>query len=341
MHFSNLAVATVALLALAADRVEAQHLYWDTRGSADATCVYGEVTVLATHHPIYYCGANWHPGEPAGAIAVSSTTARTSGGRSSRSGTRPRRSTRRSRGPTPRRSITASGARGEGGHTHMLWDWQVGDTFRFFVQKRPGTAPGTTDVHYFVHDRTSKVCAHRHHHQPRWGHKGRGQRDDHRRGWSRLVPGELMSALSSRGQQHAGSQTDCRAGFMSPLGRFCRGGPPRGFAASVSSWSNGLVLVTEIPQSRGPSCAEADPHPCASENLRASPRGGIHREPGRGVPVAPRTRSVTCAGGFASGGPTPSVPTTAGPGPCRTRSPRSPATPRWPDVGSIRPGGPS
>jgi hypothetical protein len=44
----------------------AQHLWWNLEGQRDATCLYGEITVLATHPAIYYCDANWHPGEPAG-----------------------------------------------------------------------------------------------------------------------------------------------------------------------------------------------------------------------------------------------------------------------------------
>ena len=45
---------------------QAQHLWWNLEDQKEATCLYGEITVLATHHGIYYCGANWHPGEPAG-----------------------------------------------------------------------------------------------------------------------------------------------------------------------------------------------------------------------------------------------------------------------------------
>src|SRR4051794_37482571 len=50
----------------------AQHLWWkiDKPAAAGkpaaATCIFGEITVLATSPGIYYCGANWHPGEPAG-----------------------------------------------------------------------------------------------------------------------------------------------------------------------------------------------------------------------------------------------------------------------------------
>src|SRR5580704_15719515 len=66
---SRMATAMLAAMVLAIiGRSEAasSHLWWDTSGQEKATCVYGEITVLATHDPIYYCGANWHPGLPAG-----------------------------------------------------------------------------------------------------------------------------------------------------------------------------------------------------------------------------------------------------------------------------------
>ena len=40
-----------------------QHLWWNLDGQRDATCLYGEITVLATSPGTYYCGANRHPGE--------------------------------------------------------------------------------------------------------------------------------------------------------------------------------------------------------------------------------------------------------------------------------------
>jgi len=46
------------------------------------------------------------------------------------------------------------GGEGEGGHTHMLWPWKVGETFQFFVQKQPGAEPDTTDTRYYVYDRS-------------------------------------------------------------------------------------------------------------------------------------------------------------------------------------------
>jgi hypothetical protein len=57
---------TAAMALTFSANVQAQQLWWDLQGQNDATCLYGEITVLATHPGIYYCGANWHPGEPAG-----------------------------------------------------------------------------------------------------------------------------------------------------------------------------------------------------------------------------------------------------------------------------------
>jgi hypothetical protein len=54
------------ILVLLSANLRAQHLWWDLEGLHDATCLFGEITVLATHPHIYYRGANWHPGEPAG-----------------------------------------------------------------------------------------------------------------------------------------------------------------------------------------------------------------------------------------------------------------------------------
>jgi hypothetical protein len=65
MRLQIASVVTGAVLLLAAGRAAAQHLGWDTKKLDNATCLY-EITVPATHPGIYYCGANWHPGEAAG-----------------------------------------------------------------------------------------------------------------------------------------------------------------------------------------------------------------------------------------------------------------------------------
>ena len=42
----------------------------------------------------------------------------------------------------------------------MIWDWGLGETFQFFVEKVPGKTPGTTDTRYYIYDRSSKQWRH-------------------------------------------------------------------------------------------------------------------------------------------------------------------------------------
>ena len=144
-------------LVLLSVNVQAQHLWWDLDGQRDATCLYGEITVLATHPHIYYCGANWHPGEPAGGYCGIQ-----------HNGPRERRTifsiwdTAPDLHPkvteaAPETIFNRFGGEGEGAHTHMLWPWKERETFAFFVQKRPGAKPATTDARYFVFDRGRKT----------------------------------------------------------------------------------------------------------------------------------------------------------------------------------------
>ncbi len=144
-----------SLVLLSAD-VQAQHLWWDLEGQREATCLYGEITVLATHPHIYYCGANWHPGEPAGGYCGIQ-----------HNGPRERRTIFSiwDTAPDLHPSVTKAdpdtlfnrfGGEGEGAHTHMLWPWKERETFSFCVQKRPGTKADTTDARYFVFDRARK-----------------------------------------------------------------------------------------------------------------------------------------------------------------------------------------
>jgi hypothetical protein len=159
MHLKTIAMVTGAIL-LITGRVEAQHLWWDTKKLDNATCVYGEVTVLATHHAIYFCGANWHPGEPAeGYCGIQHNGPKERRTIFSIWDTSPTLHPKTTQAD-PKTIFNRFGGEGEGAHTHMLWEWQVGDTFQFFVQKQPGTAPGTTDARYYVYDRGSKKWWH-------------------------------------------------------------------------------------------------------------------------------------------------------------------------------------
>jgi hypothetical protein len=160
MRMIPVAIVTAATLLAATGRVTAQHLWWDTRKLDRATCLYGEITVLATHDAIYYCGANWHPGEPAGGYCGIQHNAP-----DKRCTIFSVWDTSPKLHPTvtqadPKTVHNRFGGEGEGSHTHMLWDWKTGDTFQFFVEKVPGAAKSMTDARYYVYDRRSKKWRH-------------------------------------------------------------------------------------------------------------------------------------------------------------------------------------
>ncbi len=144
-------LALSAFLMLAPE-ARAQHLWWDLDGQKEATCLYGTITVLATHPAIYYCGANWHPGEPAGGYCgIQHNSTRERRTIFSVWDTSPRLHPQITEAD-PRTVHNRFGGEGEGGHTHAIWPWKVGETFQFFVRKQPGTAPDTTEARFYVLD---------------------------------------------------------------------------------------------------------------------------------------------------------------------------------------------
>jgi hypothetical protein len=159
MIMRSFSLATASVL-LSSVNLPAQHLWWNLEGQRDATCLYGEITVLATHPAIYYCGANWHPGEAAGGYCGiqhnSATEMRTIFSIWDTSPTLHPKVTE----ADPKTVHGRFDGEGEGGHTHMLWPWKVGETFQFFVQKQPGAQPDTTDTRYYVFDRTAGKWLH-------------------------------------------------------------------------------------------------------------------------------------------------------------------------------------
>ncbi|MBI3721520.1 MAG: DUF3472 domain-containing protein [Fimbriimonas ginsengisoli] len=114
------------MLLLPCFAVSAQHLWWNLEGQQAATCLYGEITVLATHPAVYYCGANWHPGEPAGGYC---------GIQHNNVSERRTIFSIWDTSPALHPSVSEAdpetvhgrfGGEGEGGHTHMLWPWKAG-----------------------------------------------------------------------------------------------------------------------------------------------------------------------------------------------------------------------
>jgi len=160
MTARKFAIVTCLIVALQCANAPAQHLWWNLQGQRDATCLYGEITVLATHPAIYYCGANWHPGEPAGGYCgIQHNSEKERRTIFSIWDTSPELHPKVTEAD-PKTIFNRFGGEGTGSHTHMLWDWKVGDTFQFFVQKTPGKQPDTTDTHYYVYDRSQKKWLH-------------------------------------------------------------------------------------------------------------------------------------------------------------------------------------
>jgi hypothetical protein len=155
--YFSLLLMGVSLSGLSAS---AQHLWWNLAGQGDGACLYGEITVLATQPTTYYCGANWHPGEPAGGYCGTQ-----------HNDTQERRTifsiwdTSPDLHPKvteagPQTVFGRFGGEGEGGHTHMLWNWKTDETFQFFVRKQPGAETNTTDARFYIYDPVGKKWLH-------------------------------------------------------------------------------------------------------------------------------------------------------------------------------------
>jgi hypothetical protein len=156
----RVSVGVLAASLLVGGNASAQHLWWNLEKQKEATCLYGEITVLATSPGIYYCGANWHPGEPAGGYCGIQHNApkerRTIFSIWDTSPTLHPATTE----ADPKTVHNRFGGEGEGGHTHMFWDWKEGEMFKFFVQKRPAATPGQIDARYYIYDAPQKRWRH-------------------------------------------------------------------------------------------------------------------------------------------------------------------------------------
>ncbi len=150
----------VLAFSFVATAARAQHLWWNLDGQSEATCLYGEITVLVTHTTIYYCGSNWHPGEPAGGYCgIQHNSPQERRTIFSVWDTSPELHPKIT-AADPKTVFGRFGGEGEGGHTHMLWPWKVGETFQFFVRKQRGLKPDSTACLYYVYDREAKGWRH-------------------------------------------------------------------------------------------------------------------------------------------------------------------------------------
>src|SRR5436305_4649209 len=133
-----------------------ESLNWNWEGQKDITCIYGEITVLASIKNVYFCGAQW-------------------GGVDGYCGIQDLDHDRRmifsiwDTAPTLHPKVSEVDAKtefcrfdgeGDGAHTHMLWDWKFDQPFRFFLQKRPGGKPDTTDTRFYIFDTAANKWRH-------------------------------------------------------------------------------------------------------------------------------------------------------------------------------------
>lgn len=152
-----LKASSLAVLAVAPVFGFAQHLWWQAGPKGkDATCLYGRITVLSTSKTIYYCGANWWPGNPAGGY----TGIQDEGGGKHRVifsiwDTSPTLH--------PKVTYTADGGvgsrfggEGTGAHSHIEYDWKVGQTYQFFAVKVQDPAEASTVTTVFFFDEGAK-----------------------------------------------------------------------------------------------------------------------------------------------------------------------------------------
>ncbi len=147
-------------LLLLCGNAQAQHLWWNLEKQEGATCVYGEITVLASYPAVYYCGANWHPGEAAGGYCgIQHNGLKERCTIFSIWDTSPALHPRTT-AADPLTVHNRFGGEGEGSHTHMPWDWKEGETFRFFVQKQPARNPDEIDARYYIYDPKQKKWLH-------------------------------------------------------------------------------------------------------------------------------------------------------------------------------------
>ena len=137
-----------------------EHLWWDLTGIESSTIVCGEITVLATTPGTYFCGANWHPGEPAGGYCGiqdnSSTELRTIFSIWDTTDKLHPQITE----VGPMTVFNRFGGEGTGAHTHMLLNWQLSETFYFITKKSPNNANDTTDARYYIFHPASKAWDH-------------------------------------------------------------------------------------------------------------------------------------------------------------------------------------
>jgi len=130
---------------------QAETLNWDLEDREDATCLYGEITVLDSAPGMSYCAVSFDHGYTCIQHLLEKdvhTTVFTI------LNTSPQLKAKIVKhGP----SVKPAHPEAEAGEVHVNLDtsWRQGKTFQFFLQKQPGAQPKTTDTSFYVTDHTS------------------------------------------------------------------------------------------------------------------------------------------------------------------------------------------
>ncbi|HWD37635.1 MAG TPA: DUF3472 domain-containing protein [Fimbriimonas sp.] len=134
-----------------------QHLIWKPANkNARFQCLYGDIQVVATNKTIYYCGCNWWPGKPAGGYTGIQDAGK---GRHlmifSIWDTSPKLHPKTVQTES-RAKANRFGGEGEGAHTHLEYNWKVGERYQFFAIKSPDKTGAYTLTRVFFFDRGLK-----------------------------------------------------------------------------------------------------------------------------------------------------------------------------------------
>ena len=124
-----------------------ESLNWqiDDKTKTTDTCLYGEITVLATIQGIYYCAADFDHGY----TGIQHLDKNLHTALFSIWDTSPKLKAIVT-AHDPKVRVERFGGEGEGSHANLDGSWKLGETYKFFLRKRPGKQPKTTDTRFYV-----------------------------------------------------------------------------------------------------------------------------------------------------------------------------------------------
>ncbi len=159
----SLSLSAVFLVSLSSlpSAARAQHLRWHPSPTAKpATVLYGEIEVLSTNKYIYYCGCNWWPGNPAGGY----TGIQDQGGGKHNMIFSIWDTTPSLHPSIPEMDKRTQGSRfggeGTGAHTHLDYDWKLGEVYQYYAEKVQDAKSENTLTKLYFYDAKLRKWVH-------------------------------------------------------------------------------------------------------------------------------------------------------------------------------------